>query len=53
MILTMIGVALVTVLGIDYVIKHIFCPHGIEGRLRYCPFFREIIDVGPPIENNE
>lgn len=35
MILTMIGVALVTVLGIDYVIKHRFCPPGIEGRLRY------------------
>lgn len=49
MILTMIGVALVTVLGIDYVIKHRFCPC----RLRYCPIFREIIEVGPPRENKE
>ena len=53
MILTMISVALVTIMGIDYVIKHRFCPPGIEGRLRYCPIFREIIDVGPPIENDE
>lgn len=53
MILTMISVALVTIMGIDYVIKHRFCPPGIEGRLRYCPIFREIIDLGPPREHME
>ena len=58
MILTTIGIGIVTFMLIDRVIISECCPPGIfrlrpEGRYRYDPIFREIIDLGTPKENIE